>query len=81
MGNSFLPVEEFRMIEKRFTWIKKDVYAPKIVITDSLTGKDLTPTDCYELLNGLSDENKQLKKENENLKHTIEQVCKAWYLK
>ena len=49
------------MIEKRFTWIKKDVYAPQVVITDSLTEKDLTPTDCYELLNKLAEENEQLK--------------------
>lgn len=53
---------------KRFTWLKKDVYAPQIVITDSLTDKDLTPTDCYELLNELYDENEQLKKRNKKLK-------------
>lgn len=51
------------MIEKRFTWLKKDVYAPQIVITDSLTEKDLTPTDCYELLNELAEENEQLKQD------------------
>lgn len=51
------------MTEKRFTWLKKDVYAPQIVITDSLTEKDLTPTDCYGLLNELAKENEQLKQE------------------
>ena len=49
------------MTGKRFTWLKKDVYAPQIVITDSLTEEDLTPTDCYELLNELAEENEQLK--------------------
>lgn len=60
----------FRMTEKRFTWLKKDVYAPQIVITDSLTEKDLTPIDCYGLLNELAKENKRLKKELER--------CKEW---
>lgn len=55
------------MIEKRFTWLKKDGYAPQIVITDSLTEKDLTPTDCYELLNELADENEQLRQSEDNL--------------
>lgn len=56
---------------KRFTWLKKDVYAPQIVITDSLTEKDLTPTDCYELLNELADENKQLKQKNSDLNNIL----------
>lgn len=50
-------------VNKRFTWLKKDVYAPQVVITDSLTGKDLTPTDCYELLNNLHEENQSLKEQ------------------
>lgn len=55
------------MNAKRFTWLKKDGYAPQIVITDSLTEKDLTPTDCYELLNELAEENEQLKKQMQRL--------------
>ena len=61
------------MTGKRFTWLKKDVYAPQIVITDSLTEKDLTPTDCYELLNELAEENESL---NSNLDDAIEQISK-----
>lgn len=59
------------MTEKRFTWLKKDVYAPQIVITDSLTKKDLTPTDCYELLNELAEENEQLKIKNQKQENLI----------
>lgn len=64
------------MTQKRFTWIKKDFYAPQIVITDSLTKKDLTPTDCYGLLNGLHEENKELKFQNGELLYQIGQVGK-----
>lgn len=56
------------MTKKRFTWLKKDCYAPQIIITDSLTEKDLTPIDCYNLLNELSTDCRQLKEENEQLK-------------
>lgn len=34
--------------------------------------------ECCEVLNELNDENEQLKKENGNLKQTIEKLCKAW---
>lgn len=61
---------------KRFTWLKKDVYAPQIVITDSLTEKDLTPTDCYELLNELWEENEQLKQFKEDMLIMIVKLVK-----
>jgi DNA repair exonuclease SbcCD ATPase subunit len=68
-------------VNKRFTWLKKDVYAPQVVITDSLTGKDLTPTDCYELLNNLHEENNELKEkyneqsvEYEGLEEQVERL-------
>ncbi len=62
------------MNTKRFTWLKKDGYAPQIVITDSLTEKDLTPTDCYELLNELAEENEQLKKQMQRLYNENERL-------
>lgn len=61
---------------KRFTWLKKDVYSPQIVITDSLTEKDLTPTDCYELLNELWEENEQLKQSKEDMLIMIVKLVK-----
>ena len=68
------------MITKRFTWLKKDVYAPQIVITDSLTEKDLTPTDCYELLNELNEEKRQLQMKVDNevklQQHVLKQLLK-----
>lgn len=73
------------MDEKRFTWLKKDVHAPQIVITDSLTEKDLTPTDCYTLLNELHDENKHLKRviaENEKIiQSTYDELTKLRCIK
>ena len=50
-------------------------------IGENYTDRPLRNDKIVDLLNELTEENEQLKKENENLKHTIEQVCKAWYLK
>ena len=47
-------------MSKRFTWLKKGSYAPEILITDTLTQKDLTVLDCYELLNELYNETLRL---------------------
>ena len=59
------------MTEKRFTWLKKDIYTPQIVITDNLTEKDLTPIDCYNLLNKQHKIIHSLKIENDELRREV----------
>ena len=62
-----------RMNEKRFQWNER--IEGRIVeefVVDNLTKKELDEEDMYELLNDLSDENKQLKQFQEQVASVIE---------
>ena len=66
-----------RMNEKRFQWNER--IEGRIVeefVVDNLTKKELDEEDMYELLNDLSDENKELKQQNEFLKKRCDEYWK-----
>ena len=67
------------MTEKRFIYAIKNGTMVIIDKNDNVLIRDKYRACDY--LNRLNSESEQLKKENDNLKHTIEQVCEAWYLK
>ena len=66
------------MTKKRFTDVEVDKYYGLICMNHDGQFHSYSEQSLENLFNTLHEKNEQLKKENENLKQTIEKLCKAW---